>query len=398
MKNGRRIGLALAGGGPLGAVYEIGALAALADSLPALALNALHTYVGVSAGAFVAAGLANAFTPADMCRLFIESDEREAPFSPQIMMRPALREYAHRLRRLPPLAAGAAWQALFGKLSWLGAAERIGGALPTGVFSSDEIESKLAQLFQGPGRSNDFRQLAHRLVLVATDLDTGRAVEFGNPGLDDVPIARAVRASAALPGLFPPVQIKGRSFVDGALQKTLHASVALRAGCDLVLCINPLVPFDANLDDAPGSRPGQRIVDGGLPMVLSQTFRSLIRSRMEVGLSNYDIAYPGADVLLFEPDRRDAELFFTNVFSYANRRRLCEYAYQRTRQQLLRRRHELAPVLARHGLAIDVRILRDPGRRLVSGQPGKGRLSRLEGTLQELSATLADLERWLEPA
>ena len=50
---GRRIGLALAGGGPEGAVYEIGALRALEDSLEGLDLTALHVYVGVSAGAFI---------------------------------------------------------------------------------------------------------------------------------------------------------------------------------------------------------------------------------------------------------------------------------------------------------------------------------------------------------
>jgi NTE family protein len=45
-----RIGLALAGGGPLGAIYEIGALCALDESVPGLDLNALDGYVGVSAG------------------------------------------------------------------------------------------------------------------------------------------------------------------------------------------------------------------------------------------------------------------------------------------------------------------------------------------------------------
>ena len=68
--------MALAGGGPLGAIYEIGALLALADSLDGLDLNSLDVYVGVSSGSFVAAGLANGISPAQMYRLFIveESD------------------------------------------------------------------------------------------------------------------------------------------------------------------------------------------------------------------------------------------------------------------------------------------------------------------------------------
>ena len=54
----------------------------------------------------------------------------------------------------------------------------------------------------------------------------------------------AVQASSALPGLYPPVEIEGRHYVDGVLLKTLHASVALEAGAELVLCINPIVPVD----------------------------------------------------------------------------------------------------------------------------------------------------------
>ena len=82
-------------------------------------------------------------------------------------------------------------------------------------------------------------------MLVATDLDSGDSAPFGQPGWDHVPISRAVQASAALPGLFPPVRIGGRHYVDGALKKTLHATVLLEEGLDLLLCLNPLVPFDA---------------------------------------------------------------------------------------------------------------------------------------------------------
>jgi len=54
-----RIALALAGGGPLGAIYEICVLCAIDEAMEGLDLTALHHYVGVSAGGFIAAGLAN---------------------------------------------------------------------------------------------------------------------------------------------------------------------------------------------------------------------------------------------------------------------------------------------------------------------------------------------------
>ena len=55
----RKAALALAGGGPLGAVYEIGVLMALSEALDGFDFNELDAYVGVSAGSFIAAGLAN---------------------------------------------------------------------------------------------------------------------------------------------------------------------------------------------------------------------------------------------------------------------------------------------------------------------------------------------------
>ncbi|MCX7203598.1 MAG: patatin-like phospholipase family protein [Burkholderiales bacterium] len=130
---------------------------------------------------------------------------------------------------------------------------RAASILPTGLVDAEPAEIKLAQLFSRPGFSNHFDQLRACLRIVATDLDRGEAVAFGGHGLHDVPISRAVRASSAVPGLFAPVRIQGQWYVDGALNKTLHASIALNEGADLVLCINPLVPYNATGDTLPES-------------------------------------------------------------------------------------------------------------------------------------------------
>ena len=87
------MGLALAGGGPLGGIYEVGALLALADSLDGIDFNDLDVYVGVSSGGFVAAALANGLSPAQMYRIFIE-DGADAALTPEIFLRPALGEFA----------------------------------------------------------------------------------------------------------------------------------------------------------------------------------------------------------------------------------------------------------------------------------------------------------------
>ena len=395
-----RIGLALAGGGPLGAIYEIGALAALSESLRGIDFNHADVYVGVSAGAFIAAGLVNGITPHQMSRLFIEGHRNADRFDPAILLRPALREYWERLRSLPPLAAQAAWNYVVRPGNLMGSIERLGRAIPTGMFSGAEVDRYLKRVFDQPGRSNDFRQLPHKLYLVATDLDTGESVPFGAPGTEHVPISTAVQASAALPGVFPPVKIDGSYFVDGALRKTLHASVALDHDIDLLFCLNPLVPYDSRPTHRARDRDHRlgKLVEGGLPVVLAQTYRSIIHSRLDTGMERYKTVYPDTDIVLFEPNRSDADMFFTNLFSYSSRRRLCEHAYQKTRHELWERRHDLAPRLARHGISIDVDVLRDESMSLVKSiRRQRDGLFELRGAdaTRQLRHTLDDLDRYL---
>jgi hypothetical protein len=162
--------------------------------------------------------------------------------------------------------------------------------------------------------------------------------------------------------------------------------VALREGARLVFCVNPLIPFDASLAARHGHPRHQKLVTGGLPAVLSQTFRALIYSRMQVGMAGYARQYRGADVLLFQPQRDDAEMFFTNVFSYANRHRVFRHAYQSTLRDLRARRRELAPKLARHGIAIRDEVLHRDAPPQAPHAPDSYRA---------LAATLDRLERWV---
>ncbi|MGB0128067.1 MAG: hypothetical protein WBP72_10540, partial [Rhodocyclaceae bacterium] len=157
-----------------------------------------------------------------------------------------------------------------------------------------------------------------------------------------------------------------------------------------------LVPFDSDLAARRGHPSRHRLVEGGLPLVLSQTFRAIIHSRMQVGMGNYATQYKDADVVLFEPNRDDGEMFFTNVFSYASRRRLSEHAYQKTRSTLYQRRHELAPVLARHGIRIREDVLADPDRHLTDADVTPPETLQNRGVVAGLARSLADLERWVE--
>lgn len=398
----RKIGLALAGGGPLGGVYEIGALLALNEALDGFDFQEADIYVGVSAGALIASLLANGIAPEVMARVFIQPRAGDPTISPVVFTQPAYREYLRRSLMVPGLLAQGTWKYLRNPLrnSVLEAYSGLTRAIPTAIFDNTPIEHFLAELFSNRGCTNDFRELECPLYVIAVDLDTGESVKFGTPGHDYVPISRAVQASTALPGLYPPVEIGGRSYVDGGLKRTLHASVALDAGVDLLFCVNPIVPYDAELAPEVEEKLHAKLVEGGLPVVLSQTFRALIHSRMQIGMRKYDSLYQDAKVVLFEPDRHDSKMFFTSMFKYSNRANVCQHAYQTTRRDLRARADELAPVLAAHGIKLRRRLLEDRGRHFSESLKGRA-TDRLTGryrnlTTNRLATTLGRLEGWLE--
>jgi len=361
-----KIGLALAGGGPEGSIYEIGAVRALDEGIEGLDLNDLDIYVGVSAGAFITACLANNLSTAQMCRAIIKPEPGEHPFVPENFMSPAIGHFVRSGLKVPRLLAEAFWDMIAHPVdsSLFEPMTRLSRVLPVGVFRNEPIRAYLEQIFSMHGRTDDFRELKRKLVVVATDLDSGRSVRFGEPGLDHVPISTAVQASTALPGLYPPVLIDGRYYVDGVLLKTVHASVALEEGADLVLCVNPIVPVDTIRSVELGVMRRGQLIDRGLPTVLAQTFRTMVHSRMGAGLAAYETRFADKDVLVFEPRRDDYDMFFTNVFSFSNRKAVCEHAYNSTRRKLWRNRARLEPILARHGLRLRTENLEDQDRNL----------------------------------
>lgn len=395
-----RIGLALAGGGPEGAIYEIGVLQALDEAIDGLNFNALPVYVGVSAGALLAANLANGITPAQNVRAIVKHEPGEHPFVPQTFFTPAIGEFVRRGFRIPILLAEAALDYIRRPYDQtvIESLLHLSQALPVGLFDSEPVRKYLQHIYSLRDRTDDFRQLTCRLIIVACDLDSGMAVRFGEIGRDHVPISRAVQASSALPGLYSPVLIDGRHYVDGVLLKTLHASVALEAGADLVICINPIVPVDTLRAEESGQPTS--LTRMGLPSVLSQTFRTLIHSRLRVGMAAYAPRFPGQELVLFEPQPNDYRMFFTNIFSFAQRKAVAEYAYHATRRDLLRRFTELDPVFDRHGLVLRRDVLEDPGRNLWRGVDLEGSVHphRVAGDLavgQRLALSLDTLDSWI---
>ena len=78
---------------------------------------------------------------------------------------------------------------------------------------------------------------------------------------------------------------------------------------------------------------------------------------------------------------------------------MCEHAYQRTRLDLLKRRFELAPVLERYGITLNVAALKDETRtldaKLLRARPRVGQGEKLRGAALDLGDALGDLKRWM---
>ena len=132
-----------------------------------------------------------------------------------------------------------------------------------------------------------------------------------------------------------------------------------------------------------------RIIDGDLPAVMSQTFLVMIHSRLELGMKHYEHAYPDTDIVLLEPDHRDAEMFLANTFSYRQRREMAEHAYQQTRQMLRSRKSALSVKLAHQGMSLNMDVLDDPRRHLVTPRPTASRVGRAIARLDDVMENLS---------
>lgn len=84
----------------------------------------------------------------------------------------------------------------------------------------------------------EFSQLQKPFAAVATDLYSGREVDFTKGS-----VVEAVRASCAIPGLFPPVCIDNRWLVDGGVVNPVPVNLCRMLGADIVFAINLSADF-----------------------------------------------------------------------------------------------------------------------------------------------------------
>ncbi|MGI9175590.1 MAG: patatin-like phospholipase family protein [Rhodothermales bacterium] len=230
-----RVGLVLSGGAAKG-VAHIGAIQVLEEAgLP------IDIVTGTSMGSVVGGLYAIGYTPEMMTQIIGEQDWTTllTDATPRSALDIERRVESGETLLSVPVQGG-------------------GVTLPSGVVQGQRILELLARLTWPYHGVDDFMQLPRPYAALVMDLRTGEAVRLTSGSL---PLA--IRASMSIPTLFEPVEIDGRTFVDGGLVRNLPAQDALDLGADVLVCVD----VGETPPEAEGFSPGSL-----LNIVLRATF------------------------------------------------------------------------------------------------------------------------------
>jgi NTE family protein len=221
-----RVALVLGAGGLVGVAHHVGVLRALESGLGFVPDKA-DLVVGTSAGAVIAGYVRSGWSTEDLWQR-VSSLNDASPVSPA-------GGPVKLARRVVGSTYVAARSAMPGPSNLLlpGVPRLLRRAFPGGLFTMGAaprlLESDLPA--EWPARP---------LWLCAVDFDAGRRVVLGRGGAPDVALPRAILASCAIPGVYPPVRIAGQSLVDGGVHSLTNLDLVRSFGCDLAICVAPM--------------------------------------------------------------------------------------------------------------------------------------------------------------
>jgi len=353
--------LVLAGGGLTGAVYEIGALRAIDDLLVDRTVNDFDIYVGTSAGAFVAAGMATGLSPETMLQSLEGDHPQVGALRRQHLFGLNGREFLQRFLSLPQtmLHAWAHYVRHADDMTILDMLLSLTEAFPSGLYDIGGLEGYARNLLESLGQSNRFGDLDRDLYIIATDLDTGERIVFSREEHAHVPISQAVAASSALPLVYKPVRVDDHECVDGGLRGNASLDLAIEQGAGLVICINPLVPFDNRRKDSiPFLGPdGGYLSKKGAQFIASQMLRIMMHSGLHYHVKQLRRQHPDVDVILIEPRPDDYQMFFYNIMRYSARLTVARHGFESVTLDLAEDYAHYKAILARHGIPLSRRLV-----------------------------------------
>lgn len=248
-----RIGLALSGGGALG-LTEIGVIQWLEEKhIP------VDRIAGTSMGSIIGAMYATGMTPAEI-RAFAEKinwDEALLPEPPYSELSFRRKEDSRDFLINAPL----------------GLKHGLHG--PNGYNPGQGVGLLLDRIAFPESGISSFDDLPIPFRCVATDMQSGEAIV-----LHDGPLAEAVRASMAIPGVFTPVEIKGHMLADGGMVQNIPVETVKAMSADVVIAVELRLP------------PGDIAQLGSLVGVLSRAVDVMImqNERQSLALANAKVS------------------------------------------------------------------------------------------------------------
>jgi len=394
-----KVAVVLAGGAVSGGAFKVGGLKALDDYLVGRKITDLDVYVGLSAGSIIAASLAAGIQPGEMIHVLEGTSTRLDQLRPIDFYTPNFREFAERpakfaydllsylpsigwdfARGLPglPEALGEPFRRFAKKPDYTGfeaLVMRLVGHIqpqrelpaltnhiPGGFFDNVTLERWLRKSLERIEMPNDFRafyrKTRKRLYITACDLDTAERAIFGADENSEITISQAVQASSALPIFYRPARLNGVDYVDGGVRHTANIDIAIEKGADLIICYNPFRPFlnrvDAEDAEATYFADGRYLSDRGLKVILNQVFRTLLHSRLKLGVQRYlaDDRFHG-DIVLIEPREHDSNFFAMNPMAFWKRSEAVQHGFESVRTTIEQNYDQLQEVFESYGLELD---------------------------------------------
>ena len=415
-KENPKLALVLAGGAVSGGAFKVGGLKALNDTLVNRKVTDFDLYVGLSAGAFLAAPLAGGISPEEMLASLDGKSKQFSQLSPFALYKPNIGEFVSRplkylyghLTYVPgilydllsafPKMKGDLFRNLKGLLRhpsysnyeqfvspllrvMYGArtTPQIGEILPSGIFDNSLLESYLRENMKQNRMTNNFKVLkkmsGKSLYITAMNLDSAERVTFGPDEKNDVSISQAIQASTAIPGFYRPARLKGVDYIDGGVKRTANIDVAVEKGADLIICYNPFRPFHNKVvieylreENRYVSR-SKRVSDMGLGMVFNQVFRTLFHTRLMYAIQTYreDPKFT-KDIILIEPEEDNFDFFELNPLYFWNRAKAASFGYKSVARSLDAHFERVSAMLKLYGIETTRDVIRMDTTRIDKSQ------------------------------
>jgi NTE family protein len=270
-----RRAVVLGGGGPVGIAWETGLAAGLERG--GVRLRDADLFVGTSAGSVVGALLALGEAPDDMLALYDTIDDAGHPSQKPVDFAALIQQFIQMYTSGDPPEKIRADAGAF--------------ALRADTIAEDEWLDTFRRM-----RVMVESAWPERFVCTAVDASDGAFVTW-NKGAG-VPLARAVASSCTVPGVYPPVTINGRRYVDGGVRSATNADLA--RGYDAVLIISVTMPGVS-----------------AMPAVAEALQRQLDE---EVAALRQD----GSRVEVIVPDGASAQAFGLNLMDFSRREQVVE--------------------------------------------------------------------------